>query len=147
MALDHTILAGIEHDLRTYRRWQARREQLQEQLASVHALVGRVAEAVVGSRGFPGDPTGRYVQRIMDLRAEIDRLEVRIRRVELALEAMTPEQRRLVERYYFEGRPREWVQREMGLSRSGFYRLRSAALETYAYVAGLDHRLRNRKVI
>ncbi|HEY8414444.1 MAG TPA: hypothetical protein VIK99_01600, partial [Thermaerobacter sp.] len=106
MALDHTIQAGIEHDLRRYRRWLARMEQIREEIAGLRLLASGPLPSVPSRHQYPGDPTGRYVQRLHDLQAEEKQLEVRIRRVERALDAMTKEQRLLVERFYFDGAPR-----------------------------------------
>lgn len=138
MALDHTIQAGIEYDLRHYRRWKARQQQVEEEMRELQILPARPAATLPPPKGQPAsNPTWRYVQRLNDLQDEYEWLECRIRRVERALAAMTDEQRKLVTLYYFEGVPREVVQRELGLSRAGFYRVRAAALECYAFVARL----------
>ncbi|MFO7325983.1 MAG: DUF1492 domain-containing protein [Pseudomonadota bacterium] len=137
MALDHTIQAGIEHDLYRYRRWTARYAQVLEELRAALDATGYHMAQVSQRQRRASDPTWRAVQRREDLEREAQELERKIKRVNRALEAMDPEQRRLVELYYFERAPRWEVMDQLGISRRQFYRLRAGALETYAYVAGL----------
>ncbi|HEY8384597.1 MAG TPA: hypothetical protein VIK82_00115 [Porticoccaceae bacterium] len=138
--LDPTIKAGIESDLRMYRRWLARLEALEQEWANAMAQSGGGIVELTRTKGRHADPVSRWVAEADRIQREQSWLMVRIRRVEAALQVMTPEQRTLVERYYFDGAPRAVVERELGVSTRQFWRLRDEAFETYAYVAGLVRR-------
>lgn len=135
--LDPTIKAGIEADLRAYRRWVARMEALEQEATAIAHQYGRHAAEVSQRQRRRSDPVARAVIKLERIKGEIDDLRVRIRRVEAALEAMTDAQRTVVVGYYMDGLPRSEIEHRLGISRSEFWRLRDEAFDVYAYVAGL----------
>ena len=135
--LDPTIKAGIESDLRMYRRWLARLEALEQEARTIAQQYGRHTAEVSQRQRRRSDPVARAVIKLERIRGEIDDLRVRIRRVEAALEAMTDAQRTVVVGYYMDGLPRSEIEARLGVSRSEFWRIRDEAFGVYAYVAGL----------
>ncbi len=135
--LDPTIKAGIESDLRNYRKWRARLQTVQVELDAIAEQVGSHKAEVSQRSRRASNPTLRAVLRREQLAREAKELELRCQRVRAALMAMTPEQRRLVGMYYIAGASRAEVEEALSISRAQFWRIRDAAFETYAYVAGL----------
>lgn len=136
MALDPTLIAGIEHDLKRYKRWKARHKEIEDQLQDVAINTSNYEIVAAGYKGKSDPVAGQVISRAK-LEQEKAWLRRRIERVENALAAMTADQAELVRLRYFEDRPRKEIQAEMGIEKSTFYRLREQALETYAEVAGL----------
>ena len=135
MALDPTIIAGIEHDLKRYKRWKARYKEIDDQLKDVS--IGTANYGAGGGYKGKSDPVASQVISRARLEQEKAWLKRRVERVENALAAMTEAQAELVRLRYFEDKPRKEVEAIMGIEKSTFYRLREQALQTYAEVAGL----------
>ena len=137
--LDHTIAAGVESDLRAYRRWRARIADIELELADVSTAGTRPRpdSGLRVMRGAPSDPTLAVAASRDYLREERDRLLRRAQRVELCLEALTADQRRLVELRYFDRRSRDETCKQMCISLRPYYRIRAEILYVYAEVAGL----------
>lgn len=135
MALDPTIIAGIEHDLKRYKRWKARYKEIDDQLKDVS--ISTANYGVGGGHKGKSDPVASQVISRARLEQEKAWLKRRVERVENALAAMTEAQAELVRLRYFEDKPRKEVEAIMGIEKSTFYRLREQALQTYAEVAGL----------
>lgn len=134
MAIDPTLKAGIESDLRRFKRWKARLREIDDLLADVS-----IGSTLSSPGGFTGisDPTfGQTINRVR-LSQERTYLRRRIARVENAMSAMDEEQRELVRLWYFEEKDRRYIESVMGIEKSTFYRIRDKALERYAEVAGL----------
>lgn len=136
MAIDPTIKSGIESDLRKYKRWKARLKEIDDLLADV-SVSSAATEHSGGHTGKISDPTFKLTVTRSRLGQERAYLQRRVSRVENALSAMNDEQRRLVRLWYFEEKDRRYIEAEMGIEKSTFYRLRNKALERYAEVAGL----------
>ncbi|MDQ7794134.1 MAG: hypothetical protein RDU89_06940 [bacterium] len=137
MMLDPTLVAGIEYDLRHYRRWQARLAELAAELADVSERRGDVVILGVRVQQGHSDPTCATAQARERLWRERRRLQRRVRRIDHFLKAVSSHHRRLVELWYFDGRPSHVVARRLHVARSTAYRMRQEALATYAQVAGL----------
>mgnify|MGYP001289010807 CR=1 FL=1 len=137
MALDPTIIAGIEHDLKRYKRWKARYKEIDDQLKDVSISTANYNYGVGGGHKGKSDPVASQVISRARLEQEKAWLKRRVERVENALAAMTEAQAELVRLRYFEDKPRKEVEAIMGIEKSTFYRLREQALQTYAEVAGL----------
>lgn len=135
MTLDPTLVAGIEYDLRHYKRWKARLKEIDDILKDVP--IGSPKFESVGYSGSISDPTFKQAynrNRLEQEKAWIDRM---VSRVENAMAAMTEQQQELIIKRYFEDKPRKAIEAEMGIEKTTFYRLREQALEVYAEVAGL----------
>lgn len=134
LAIDPTLKAGIESDLRRFKRWKARLKEIDDLLSDVS-----IGSALSSPGGFTGisDPTFRQTINRTHLGQERAYLRRRVSRVENALSAMDDEQRQLVRLWYFEEKDRRFIEAEMGIEKSTFYRIRDKALERYAEVAGL----------
>jgi len=140
VAIDPTLKAGIESDLRRYKRWKARIKEIDCLLADVS--IGSATSDQPGGHGGVSDPTFKAAVNRSRLWQERAYLQRRVSRVENALEAMNDEQRKLVRLWYFEEKDRKYIEAEMGVEKSTFYRIRDKALERYGEVAGLIPLLR-----
>ena len=136
MTIDPTIKAGIESDLRRYKRWKARLKEVDDLLADV-SISSVSSDHSGGSTGKISDPTFQTTMTRSRLGQERAYLQRRISRVENALSAMNDDQRRLVSLWYFEEKDRRYIEAEMGIATPTLYRIRDRALERYAEVAGL----------
>lgn len=136
MAIDPTLKAGIESDLRRYKRWKARLKEIDELLSDV-SIRAATFDQPEGHTGRISDPTFKMTINRARLGQERAYLQRRISRVENALSAMNEEQRKLVRLWYFEEKNRREVEEEMDIEKSTFYRIREKALERYGEVAGL----------
>jgi len=135
VAIDPTLKAGIESDLRRYKRWKARLKEIDNLLSDISISSG-TSDQPSGGSGI-SDPTFRTTVNRSRLWQERAYLQRRISRVENALEAMNDEQKTLVRLWYFEEKDRRYIEAEMGIEKSTFYRIRDKALERYGEVAGL----------
>ena len=136
VAIDPTLKAGIESDLRRYKRWKARIKEIDDLLADVSIGSG-TSDQPVGHSGKINDPTFEMTINRSRLAQERAYLLRRVSRVENALSAMNDEQRQLVRLWYFEEKDRKYIEAEMGIVKNTFYRIKESALEIYAEVAGL----------
>jgi len=136
VAIDPTIKAGIESDLRKYKRWKARLKEIDDLLADV-PVRSATTDYPGGNTGKCSDPTFQTTMARSRLGQERAYLQRRVSRVENALDAMNDEQRKLVHLWYFEEKDRKYIEAEMGIATPTLYRIRDKALERYAEVAGL----------
>jgi len=136
VAIDPTIKAGIESDLRKYKRWKARLKEIDDLLTDV-SVSSATTDHPGGHTGRFSDPTFQTTMTRSRLGQERTYLQRRISRVENALSAMNDEQKRLVRLWYFEEKDRKYIEAEMGIATPTLYRIRDKALERYAEVAGL----------
>lgn len=138
--LDPTIKAGIEADFKAYKRRVARLKTVLEELRATAEAFGSHKAEVSQKHRRPSNPTLRAVLKRERLIREAEELERMVYRVGAALQAMTEQQRRLVEMYYIEGVSRAEIEAQLGVSTRQFWRIRDEAFEVYAYVAGLVQR-------
>ena len=136
VAIDPTLKAGIESDLRRYKRWKARLKEIDDLLSDVSVRSATSDQPGVHS-GKISDPTFQTMINRSRLAQERVYLLRRVSRVENALSAMNDEQKRLVSLWYFEEKDRKYIEAEMGIATPTLYRIRDKALERYAEVSGL----------
>lgn len=131
--LSPTVRAAVERELRALPALKARLASLEAEMAAVPAVR---AAGVPQVRHEPraGDPVAKVAEERERLRQQADELRLRIRQVELALEALPQEQRMVIEGYYIQGKPRVEIEAELSISTKTFWRLRSRGLEVVAYV-------------
>ncbi len=75
-----------------------------------------------------------------ELAAQLERVESWVQTTDLALEQLAPQEQKVLRLLYIEGVEASTVSRELGIERSGLYRLRDGALKklTIAMYGGLE---------
>jgi len=103
-AIERMIIRGVN------REWRPEREQV---TVSLDQLIS----------GVSGDGDDRFVDQLPDDQSVERRLVDTERQVAVqsALDTLQPEQRRLIQRRYFEGESVQELARDLGLSRQGIY--------------------------
>lgn len=85
----------------------------------------------------PSDQTGKIATARAEVNMEAGELNLRIKEVEVAIESLNYESRRLIEMRYFEsGNTDFWVYHEMHMSQATYYRLRNRLIKSIAMILG-----------
>lgn len=120
----------IESWLGKYQLWQVKIQNLTAQLQDLPRVTQKFQEVVSFGGGFITDSTFQIVERRLRVsEVELAKLKLRVCMLEMALNALTDEEREIVELKYFRGFSNQAVWEGLALSRRVFYRRRSSIIE------------------
>ncbi|NLG85328.1 MAG: hypothetical protein GX493_12155 [Firmicutes bacterium] len=127
---------AVKEVLLNYNLAKARLSVLNRLITEARDVRGGHDVIQIGDGGGHADPTADKAARVEELRREAEDLQRLVRAVELALEILSPEERRVIEGRFLSSPPAriEDLADRLFCSRNKIYRLQDSAFERMAYV-------------
>ena len=118
--MDKDLKRAIEHELKYLSEYRERLEQMKLDLLDKGS-----GPAVMSRSTFPSDPTCIKALRFMDINTKISSLEMRIKRIEIAVKSLPKPEYELIRMRYFVG---------MGYNNGDVMNLLGISMRNYYYI-------------
>lgn len=121
----------VESYLGKYQRWKSRLAIIEEELKRLEPKVtSAFSDTPPSVTNKTSDNTGDVGTKRADLIAERDKLLDRVRKIEIALEALSKDQKELFELRYIHKVDVEDIKDVMNIGKNNYYRLRNSLVNT-----------------